>query len=93
MNSPNEHQSQKFAGDEKASSLYHSGHLYGPGTLIGIDFQPEMADKKAPPFMARLDLDNCSAETEFCNQLATRVTSTSVNWSTTPHLTHLLSFC
>ena len=42
---PNEYQSQKVAGDEIASSLYHSGHLYGPGTLIGIDFHPETAEK------------------------------------------------
>ena len=36
---------KKVAGDEKTSSLYHSGHLYGPGTLIGIDFHPETAEK------------------------------------------------
>ena len=34
-------------------------HLYGPGTLIKIDFHPETAEKIAPPCMARLDVDNC----------------------------------
>ena len=29
----------------KTSSLYHSRHSYGPGTLIGIDFHPETAEK------------------------------------------------
>ena len=35
----------KVGGGEKTSSLYHSGHLYGPETLIGIDFHPETAEK------------------------------------------------
>ena len=35
----------KVAGDEKTSSIYHSRHSYGPGTLIGIDFHPETAEK------------------------------------------------
>ena len=32
---------QKVIVRQKPSSLLHSGHLYGPGTLIGIDFHPE----------------------------------------------------
>ena len=32
----------------------------GPSiALIGIDFRPETAEKIAPPYMARLDVDNC----------------------------------
>ena len=36
---------QKVIVRQKPSSLLHSGHLYGPGTLIGIDFHPETAEK------------------------------------------------
>ena len=43
----------------KTSSPQHSLCLYGSGALIGIDFHPQMAEKMAPPCMARLDLDNC----------------------------------
>ena len=35
----------KVGGGEKTSSLYHSRHSYGPGTLIGIDFHPETSEK------------------------------------------------
>ena len=36
---------QKLLVVKKTSSLYHSRHSYGPGTLIGIDFHPETAEK------------------------------------------------
>ena len=36
---------QKVIVRQKPSSLLHSGHLYGHGTLIGIDFHPETAEK------------------------------------------------
>ena len=36
---------QKVIVRQKPSSLLHSGHLYGPGTLIGIDFHPETSEK------------------------------------------------
>ena len=36
---------QKVIVRQKPSSLLHSGHLYGPGTLIGIDFHPETSKK------------------------------------------------
>ena len=36
---------QKVIVRQKPSSLLHSRHSYGPGTLIGIDFRPETAEK------------------------------------------------
>ena len=36
---------QKVIVRQKPSSLCHFRHSYGPGTLIGIDFHPETAEK------------------------------------------------
>ena len=36
---------QKVIVRQKPSSLLHSGHSYGLGTLIGIDFRPETSEK------------------------------------------------
>ena len=35
--------------------------LHDPKTVIGGDFDQETAEKIAPPFIARLELANCSS--------------------------------
>ena len=50
----------KVPGWSKKSSLLHPRCLYGSGTLIGINFDPQTAENTGPPFLAILDVENCS---------------------------------
>ena len=44
----------------KKSSLLHPRCLYGSGALIGINFDPQTAEKMGPPCLAILDVQNFS---------------------------------
>ena len=47
-----------YVGQRKSTWLEKC--LYGSGALIGINFDPQTAAKTGPPFLAILDVENCT---------------------------------
>ena len=62
----------KVPGWLKKSSLLHPRCLYGSGALIGINFDPQTAEKTGPPCLAILDVENCTVHSCLITQVSER---------------------